>query len=81
MFGGAGGSSGGGDLFFLGDLRPGNSAATVTFDNNVGFGAEAVLAVELGSIMPGNGYDQVHIDGVLELDGRSKYHSSMAFRP
>ena len=34
-FTGTGGSTGGGDIFFEGDLRPGNSPATVTFGNNV----------------------------------------------
>ena len=40
-FTGSGGSSGGGDIFFLGDLRPGNSPATVNLANNIGFRATA----------------------------------------
>ena len=38
-FSGTGGSTGGGDIFFEGDLRPGNSPTTVSFDNNIGLGA------------------------------------------
>jgi hypothetical protein len=62
-FDGAGGSSGGGDIFFLSDLRPGNSTATVNFANNVGFGSQAALAIELGGVVPGTRYDQVHVTG------------------
>jgi hypothetical protein len=47
-FSGSGGSTGGGDIFFEGNLRPGNSPATVTFDNNVSFGSGASLDIELG---------------------------------
>jgi hypothetical protein len=68
-FQGSGGSSGGGDIFFLGDLRPGNSPATVSYDNNVAFGSAASLQVELGGTAAGSQYDQVHVAGELSLDG------------
>lgn len=68
-FSGAGGSTGGGDIFFEGDLRPGNSPATVTFANNVGFGSGATLSIELGGEAPGSFYDQVHVTGALALGG------------
>jgi T5SS/PEP-CTERM-associated repeat protein len=68
-FTGSGGSTGGGDIFFEGDLRPGNSPATVTFDNDIGFGAGVTLEIELGGTSPGTQYDQVHVTGDLALDG------------
>ena len=68
-FTGSGGSSGGGDIFFLGDLRPGNSPASVTFGNNVAFGSSATLNVEIGGTTQGTGYDHLNITGDLTLDG------------
>ena len=80
-FSGSGGASGGGDIFFLGDLRPGNSPAIVTFDNNVGFGASAGLDVELGGLTPGSDYDQVHATGVLSLAGALDVSLTRGFVP
>lgn len=68
-FTGSGGSSGGGDIFFLGDLRPGNSPAIVTFANSVGLGANASLEIELGGTAKGRGYDSVAVAGTAALDG------------
>ncbi len=66
---GAGGSTGGGDVFFEGDLRPGNSPASVNFENNVSFGSATGLEIELGGTAPGSQYDQVHVSGDLTLNG------------
>ncbi|MEX2169583.1 MAG: PEP-CTERM sorting domain-containing protein [Pirellulales bacterium] len=68
-FTGSGGSSGGGDIFFLGDLRPGNSPAIVNFGNNIGFGPTTTLEIELGGTTPGSGYDQVHVASSMTLGG------------
>jgi fibronectin-binding autotransporter adhesin len=68
-FSGSGGSTGGGDIFFEGDLRPGNSPASVTFDNNVGFGDGATTLIELGGTTLGSQYDHVNVTGDLVLDG------------
>jgi T5SS/PEP-CTERM-associated repeat protein len=68
-FTGAGGSSGGGDIFFEGDLRPGNSPATVNFGNNIAFGSAATIEIELGGTTPGSQYDQILVAGQLALDG------------
>jgi hypothetical protein len=68
-FTGSGGSSGGGDIFFDGDLRPGNSPASVTFANNVGFGDGAVTHIELAGTTPGTQYDRINVTGALALDG------------
>ena len=66
---GSGGFNGGGDLIFEGDLSPGNSPATVNFDNNVTLGAASQLTVELGGTAPGSQYDQIRVTGDLSLDG------------
>ena len=46
-FGGGGGFSGGGDVFALGDLRPGNSPDTVLFDGNLFLGIATDTFIEL----------------------------------
>jgi hypothetical protein len=68
-FTGSGGSSGGGDIFFEGDLRPGASPAEVTYENNVYFGGGANLAIDIGGLIAGTEHDKVNVDGLLELDG------------
>ena len=68
-FTGSGGSSGGGDIFFEGDLQPGNSPALVTFENDVHFGVGAGLEIELGGTMAGAEYDQINVLGDLSVDG------------
>jgi hypothetical protein len=68
-FTGSGGSTGGGDIFFEGDLRPGNSAATVTFENNIALGSGTTLQIELGGTNPGSQYDQIDVTGELALGG------------
>jgi hypothetical protein len=60
---------GGGDIFFEGDLRPGNSTAQVQFGNNVGFGSGAILEIELAGMTPGAQYDQLQITGTVHLAG------------
>jgi hypothetical protein len=68
-FTGLGGTTGGGDIFFEGDLHPGASPATVTFENNVALGSGASLNIELGGVVPGAEYDQVHTMGAFSLGG------------
>jgi Tol biopolymer transport system component len=68
-FTGSGGSTGGGDIFFEGDLQPGNSPALVTFENDVHFGVGAGLEIELGGAVAGAEHDQVDVVGDLTLHG------------
>ncbi len=68
-FSGSGGSTGGGDIFFEGDLRPGNSPALVTFSNNIALGSDASLNIELGGLIAGTQYDRVNVTGSLALGG------------
>jgi hypothetical protein len=80
-FGGAGGTTGGGDIFFEGDLRPGNSPASVAYNNNVSFGASANLQIELGGKTLGAQYDHVDVNGQLSLGGTLKVSLINAFAP
>lgn len=68
-YSGTGSTSGGGDIIFEGDLKPGNSPAAVLMDNNVAFGSGARLAIELGGTTPGSQYDQLLVAGELALGG------------
>jgi hypothetical protein len=66
---GAGSYTGPGTVNFEGDLKPGNSAAAITFAGDVVFGPEASLDIELGGASAGAGYDQLNIAGKLTLGG------------
>ena len=65
---GTGGMVGGGNLFALGDLRPGASPASVLFDGNVYLGASTDTFIELGGLGLGE-YDQMVVTGELGLAG------------
>jgi peptidyl-tRNA hydrolase len=80
-FTGEGGSTGGGDIFFEGDLRPGNSPAQVTYENNVFLGSGSTLEIELGGLMPGAQYDKIIVDGSLTLDGALNVSLINSFTP
>ena len=68
-YAGAGVLSGSGTTNFEGDLKPGNSPATVQFGGDVALGADAMLKIEIGGTTAGTGYDQLVIAGDLSLNG------------
>jgi Tol biopolymer transport system component len=68
-FTGSGGSSGGGDIFFEGDLQPGNSPASVMFENNVSLGNSATTEIEIAGLSAGTEHDQIEVIGDLVLNG------------
>ncbi|MDX1964274.1 MAG: hypothetical protein SFX18_14060 [Pirellulales bacterium] len=68
-FSGSGGSTGGGDIFFEGDVLPGNSPGRAEFDGSVGFGPASLLVMELAGTQPGINYDQLAALGDLGLGG------------
>jgi T5SS/PEP-CTERM-associated repeat protein len=72
IFGAASGSgayTGSGDVFFEGDLRPGNSPGQVSFGGNVVLGTTARLESELLGTAAGSEHDQLAITGTVNLDG------------
>jgi hypothetical protein len=68
-YSGAGGITGGGDVFFEGDLRPGNSPASVIYSANVSLASTAQLTLELGGGVQGTQYDHLVVTGEFKLDG------------
>ncbi len=67
-FTGSGGFTGGGDVFALGDLRPGNSPASVLYDGNLFLGNSTNTFIELGGLGFGE-FDQLFVTGDLNLAG------------
>ncbi len=67
-FTGSGGFTGGGDVFALGDLRPGNSPASVLYDGNLFLGNSTNTFIELGGLGM-NEFDQLLVTGDLNLAG------------
>lgn len=78
---GSGGSTGDGDIFFEGDLRPGNSPAQVTYSNNVFFGLNSQIDIELGGLTVGAQYDQIVVGGALTLGGALDVQLINGFTP
>lgn len=66
---GSGSVTGGGDIFLMGDLRPGNSPAEVTFDANVTLAPTVTTVMELAGLTPGSQYDKIDVTGSLVLAG------------
>ena len=65
---GPGGFVGGGNLFALGDLRPGASPASVLYDGNLYMGSGTRSFMELGGTGIGD-FDQMVVTGDLGLSG------------
>jgi hypothetical protein len=65
---GSGKFTGGGDFFFEGGLRPGNSPAITDITGNVTLGP-GPLEIEIAGLIPGSEYDAVHVSGALTLRG------------
>ncbi len=76
-----GGNSGAGAVDIQGDLRPGNSAALVTYGGNVSFGGLASLEIEIGGLTPGSEFDVLDIVGSLTADGTLDVSLINAFTP
>ena len=79
-FGGAGGFVGGGDVFALGDLRPGNSPASVQLDGNFYLGTQSTTEIELGGVLPGE-YDQLVVSGEFSIAGNLEVSLINGFTP
>jgi hypothetical protein len=65
---GEGRFTGGGDFFFEGDLRPGNSPGITSVTGNATLGPSA-LEIEIAGLVPGSEHDAVHVSGSLTLLG------------
>jgi hypothetical protein len=67
-FSGAGGFTGGGTVFSFGDLRPGNSPASVLYDGDLFLGSSSGTHIELGGVGAGQ-FDQILVTGDLGIAG------------
>ena len=69
---GVGAFTGTGTVYSIGDLRPGNSPATVSYGGSLVLG-NGMLTMEIGGLSEGTQYDSMHIassfytDGILSL--------------
>jgi T5SS/PEP-CTERM-associated repeat protein len=66
---GAGSFTGTGTVYYIGDLRPGNSPALVSHGGSVVLGGTTVLKMELAGGTPGSQYDRLTISGSAALAG------------
>ncbi len=66
---GAGPFTGTGTVYFEGDLRPGNSPASVLYEGDLVFGGASTLTLELGGNALGSQYDHLNVGGTLFADG------------
>jgi T5SS/PEP-CTERM-associated repeat protein len=66
---GAGSFTGTGTVYFIGDLRPGNSPASVIYGGDVAFGGASILGLEIGGLLAGTQFDRLSIAGTLFEDG------------
>ncbi len=68
-YSGNGSITGTGTSVLLGDLRPGHSPGSQTFEGDVVFGDDFSYTVEIGGLTQGSEYDVIHVGGLLTLDG------------
>jgi Tol biopolymer transport system component len=66
---GSGTMGGGGDVFVEGDLSPGNSPGTITFNNNIFLGHDTTVEIEIGGHDAGSTHDTIQVNGELALNG------------
>src|SRR3954454_14236624 len=84
FFGGVSGAApftGAGTVELDGDLRPGNSPASVTFGGDLELGYSARLYAEIGGTSPGTQYDHIQVSGHLSLDGTLQASFINGFAP
>ncbi|MEZ6096351.1 MAG: PEP-CTERM sorting domain-containing protein [Pirellulaceae bacterium] len=68
-FSGESGFTGNGELIVAGELRPGNSAASVAFNGKLSLLSSTDTYIELGGIQDGM-FDQLLVSGDLGIDGQ-----------
>lgn len=70
-----------GNIAFLQDFSPGNSPASVQFDDNLTLTNSAKLVLELGGLSLGTQHDHVEVSGVLTLGGELAVSLINGFQP
>lgn len=79
---GAGGFQGStGNVELFGDYRPGNSPASVTFEGSLLLQSSTDLFIEIGGNVPGTQFDQLIVEGGLNLAGTLQIQRLGGFVP
>ena len=78
---GVGPFTGAGTVYSIGDLRPGNSPATVNFGGALVLGSSTALTMELGGLAAGTQHDRLAIAGTVSLAGSLKVSLLDGFVP
>ena len=78
---GAGPFTGTGVVEYSGDLRPGNSPAKVTYEGDLVLNPSTTLFAELGGTVAGSGYDQLSVNGLIDLGGELQLQFINGFVP
>ncbi len=78
---GSGTYTGTGTVNFEGDLKPGNSPASVSFGGDVVLGVDSTLTMEIGGVNAGSQYDVIDVAGKLSLGGSLKVSLINGFVP
>ena len=78
---GAGAFTGTGTIYYIGDLRPGNSPATVNYGGNVVLSESSRITIELGGLTRGLQYDSLNLAGSIQLHGTLDLVSINGFTP
>ena len=81
-YSGSGSVTGSGDVFFQGDLRPGDAPAAINFGGNVYLAPTTNTVIDITGTTAGLDYDQVNVAGTLGLAGSLTVTlSNSAYRP
>ena len=78
--GGSGSVGGNLTVASSGTVSPGNSPGALTVNGNAAFGLGSILSMELNGNAPGTGYDQLVVNGTVDL-GSSSLLLSLGFTP
>jgi T5SS/PEP-CTERM-associated repeat protein len=70
-----------GNVVLNGAARPGNGIGSVEFQGNVLLGSPSVVEIEIAGVNPGSQYDQMLVDGDVDLFGSLDVTMQNGFQP
>ncbi len=78
---GSGMFTGAGTHLFEGTFSPGNSPGAVELEGDLNLSRSARLELEIGGVEGGVSYDQLHLDGMLAVEGKLEIGLLNGFEP